>query len=37
MTDLTVTVGDGVAVLTLDRPDRRNAYTARMGELLSAA
>jgi enoyl-CoA hydratase/carnithine racemase len=37
MTDLTVTVADGVAVLTLDRPERRNAYTAEMGALLSAA
>ncbi|CAN3129423.1 enoyl-CoA hydratase-related protein [Mycobacterium sp. smrl_JER01] len=37
MTDLTVSVGDGVAVLTLNRPDRRNAYTEQMGELLSAA
>ncbi len=37
MTDLTVTVGDGVAVLTLNRPEQRNAYTAEMGELLNAA
>lgn len=37
MTDLTVTVSDGVAVLTLNRPERRNAYTHRMGELLNAA
>ena len=39
MTDLTVTVtvGDGVAVLTLNRPERRNAYTGQMGELLNAA
>jgi enoyl-CoA hydratase/carnithine racemase len=37
MTDLTVTVGEGVALLTLNRPERRNAYTGPMGELLNAA
>lgn len=37
MTDLTVDVSDGVAVLTLNRPDRRNAYTAAMGALLNSA
>ncbi|UXA16122.1 enoyl-CoA hydratase/isomerase family protein [Mycobacterium sp. SMC-4] len=37
MTDLTVSVSDGVAVVTLNRPDRRNAYTAAMGELLGEA
>jgi enoyl-CoA hydratase/carnithine racemase len=37
MTVLTVSVGDGVAVLTLSRPERRNAYTAEMCELLNAA
>ncbi|MFN8225563.1 MAG: enoyl-CoA hydratase-related protein [Mycobacterium sp.] len=37
MSQLMVEVADGVAVLTLNRPDRRNAYTADMGELLSAA
>ena len=37
MTDLTVTVDEGVALLTLNRPERRNAYTASMGELLSRA
>ena len=37
MSPLLVEVADGVAVLTLNRPDRRNAYTAEMGELLSAA
>ncbi|BBX16234.1 crotonase [Mycolicibacterium duvalii] len=37
MTDLTVTVSAGVAVVTLNRPERRNAYTAEMGELLSDA
>ena len=35
--DLTVDIDDGVAVLTLDRPQHRNAYTAEMGRLLSAA
>lgn len=37
MTDLTVSVGDGVAVLTLNRPQQRNAYTGEMGALLNAA
>jgi enoyl-CoA hydratase/carnithine racemase len=37
MSPLTVEVADGVAVLTLNRPERRNAYTAEMGERLSAA
>lgn len=37
MTDLTVDLADGVAVLTLNRPHRRNAYTAEMGRLLNAA
>ncbi len=37
MTELTVTVTDGVALLTLNRPERRNAYTAAMGEQLSQA
>jgi enoyl-CoA hydratase/carnithine racemase len=36
-TPVTVEVDDGVAVLTLNRPDNRNAYTAEMGELLSRA
>ena len=27
MTDLIVRVSDGVALLTLNRPERRNAYT----------
>src|SRR4051794_29222265 len=35
--DLTVEVSDGVAVLTLNRPDHRNAYTADMGALLGQA
>lgn len=37
MPDLTVHVSDGVAVLTLNRPDRRNAYTAAMGASLNKA
>ena len=38
MADLTVTIDDdGVATLTLNRPERRNAYTAEMGELLNTA
>jgi enoyl-CoA hydratase/carnithine racemase len=36
-TDLTVEVSRGVAVLTLNRPDRLNAYTADMGRLLGEA
>lgn len=35
--DLRVEVTDGVAVVRLDRPERRNAYTAEMGRLLSQA
>ena len=37
MTDLTVSVADGVALVTLNRPERRNAYTGQMGELLNRA
>jgi enoyl-CoA hydratase/carnithine racemase len=37
MTDLTVAIADGVALLTLNRPERRNAYTAEMGTLLNRA
>src|ERR1700738_5100757 len=37
MTDLTVAIADGVALLTLNRPERRNAYTAQVGELLNGA
>ena len=37
MTDLTVAIADGVAVLTFNRPERRNAYTAEMGALLNRA
>lgn len=36
-TDLTVDVDAGVAVLTLNRPEQLNAYTAEMGALLSRA
>lgn len=35
--DLTVEISRGVAVLTLNRPDRLNAYTAEMGQLLGHA
>jgi enoyl-CoA hydratase/carnithine racemase len=34
-TDVTVDVNAGVAVLTLNRPEQLNAYTADMGRLLS--
>ncbi len=37
MSPLTVDVADGIAVLTLNRPERRNTYTAEMGALLSEA
>jgi enoyl-CoA hydratase/carnithine racemase len=37
LTDLTVRISAGVAVLTLNRPDRLNAYTAEMGRLLGRA
>jgi enoyl-CoA hydratase/carnithine racemase len=37
VTDLEVDVADGVAILTLNRPEQRNAYTRAMGEALSAA
>lgn len=35
--DLTVEIDSGVAVLTLNRPEQLNAYTAEMGALLSRA
>ncbi|HTY35288.1 enoyl-CoA hydratase-related protein [Mycobacterium sp.] len=35
--DVTVDINEGVAVLTLNRPDHLNAYTADMGRLLSRA
>ena len=37
MSDVTVDISKGVAVLTLNRPDHLNAYTADMGRLLSEA
>jgi enoyl-CoA hydratase/carnithine racemase len=36
-TDVAVDVNSGVAVLTLNRPEHLNAYTAEMGALLSRA
>jgi enoyl-CoA hydratase/carnithine racemase len=36
-TDVTVGINDGVAVLTLNRPEHLNAYTAEMGVLLGRA
>jgi enoyl-CoA hydratase/carnithine racemase len=36
-TELTVQFSRGVAVLTLNRPERLNAYTGRMGQLLGEA
>jgi enoyl-CoA hydratase/carnithine racemase len=35
--DVTIAVDEGVAVLTLNRPEQLNAYTAGMGRLLSRA
>jgi enoyl-CoA hydratase/carnithine racemase len=35
--DLTIEIDSGVAVLTLNRPEQLNAYTADMGTLLSRA
>jgi len=37
LTDATVDVRDGIAVVVLARPDRRNAFTAAMGESLGRA
>lgn len=34
---ITVTIEDGIALVTLNRPDRMNAWTARMGRELSNA
>jgi enoyl-CoA hydratase/carnithine racemase len=36
-TDVTVDINEGVAVLTLNRPEHLNAYTAEMGTLLGRA
>jgi enoyl-CoA hydratase/carnithine racemase len=36
-TDVTVDINEGVAVLTLNRPEHLNAYTADMGTLLGRA
>lgn len=35
--ELLVEIGDGVAVLSLNRPEHRNTYTAQMGRLISQA
>lgn len=35
--DLTLAIHDGVAVVTLDRPDQRNAFSGPMGASLAAA
>ena len=37
LADLTLEVDDGVAVVTLTRPERRNAFTGAMGESLGQA
>ncbi|WP_024794141.1 enoyl-CoA hydratase/isomerase family protein [Tomitella biformata] len=37
MSGLRVEVGDGVALITLDRPERRNAFTKEMGRALGEA
>lgn len=37
MTDLLEELSDGVLTLTLNRPEKLNAYTADMGQLLSSA
>ena len=37
MSDLTVAIADGVVLLTLNRPERRNAYTTEMGTELNQA
>jgi len=37
LADLTLTAADGVAVITLNRPERRNAFTGAMGASLGRA
>jgi enoyl-CoA hydratase/carnithine racemase len=37
LADASLAVHDGVAVVTLDRPERKNAFTAAMGESLGRA
>ncbi|MFI5719306.1 enoyl-CoA hydratase/isomerase family protein [Nocardia sp. NPDC051750] len=37
MTGVRIDRADGVAVVTLDRPERRNAFTAAMGRALGRA
>ncbi|MRH90736.1 crotonase [Nocardia sp. SYP-A9097] len=37
MSDLTIEIDSGVAVLTLNRPERRNAFTSAMGRALGQA
>jgi enoyl-CoA hydratase/carnithine racemase len=37
LVDVTFELRDGVAVVTLDRPERRNAFTAAMGDSLGRA
>ena len=37
MSDVTVDIADGVAVVTLNRPAQRNAYTPEMGDRLGLA
>ena len=35
--DIRFELEDGVATITLDRPEKRNAFTGRMGEELGEA
>ena len=35
--DIEVRVEDGIMIVTLNRPDKLNAYTPRMGQELAAA
>ncbi|MFI6363164.1 enoyl-CoA hydratase/isomerase family protein [Nocardia sp. NPDC050630] len=37
MSDVRIDIAEGVAVVTLDRPERRNAFTAAMGRALGLA